>query len=60
MAQCISSLIRNDTVMFEVEAYLKERGAKTKPIENVDNAVLILWVEDTEGNYLAVEQWLNR
>jgi predicted enzyme related to lactoylglutathione lyase len=43
-----------------VEAYLKEKGANTKPIENVENAVLILWVEDTEGNYLAFEQWLNR
>ena len=43
-----------------VEAYLKEKGANTKPIENVEDAVLILWVEDTEGNYLAFEQWLNR
>ena len=43
-----------------VEAYLKKKGARTKPIENTDNVVLILWVEDPEGNYLAVEQWLNR
>ena len=43
-----------------VEAYLKGKGAKIKPIENVDNVVLILWVEDTEGNHFAFEQWLNR
>ena len=43
-----------------VEAYLKNKGARTKPIENTDNVVLILWVEDPEGNYLAIEQWLNR
>jgi predicted enzyme related to lactoylglutathione lyase len=43
-----------------VEAYLKKKGAKTKPIENTDNVVLILWVEDPEGNYLAIEQWLKR
>lgn len=43
-----------------VETALKKKGAKTKPIENTDNVVLILWVEDTEGNYLAIEQWLNR
>ena len=42
------------------EAYLKRKGAKTKPIENTDNVVLILWVEDPEGNHLAIEQWLNR
>ncbi|HSB67429.1 MAG TPA: VOC family protein [Anaerolineales bacterium] len=40
------------------EAYLKAKGARTKPIENVDNVVLVLWVEDPEGNYLAVEQRL--
>ena len=43
-----------------VEAYLKQKGARTKPIENTDNVVLILWVEDSEGNYLAIEQWLKR
>jgi len=43
-----------------VEACLKSRGIKTRPIENVENAVLILWVEDSEGNHLAFEQWLNR
>jgi len=43
-----------------VEAYLKKKGARTKSIENTDNVVLILWVEDSEGNYLAIEQWLNR
>ncbi len=43
-----------------VETYLRNKGVKTRPIENVDNAVLILWVEDTEGNHLAFEQWLDR
>ena len=40
------------------EAYLKSKGAKTLPIQNVDNVVLVLWVVDPEGNYLAVEQRL--
>jgi predicted enzyme related to lactoylglutathione lyase len=43
-----------------VERYMKSKGVKTKPIEKVDEAVLILWVEDCEGNYLAIEQWLDR
>lgn len=43
-----------------VEACLKGKGARTKPIENTDNVVLILWVEDSEGNYLAIEQWIGR
>jgi len=43
-----------------VDEYLRVKGAKTKPIENTDNVVLILWVEDSEGNYLAIEQRLNR
>lgn len=43
----------------EVETCLKNKGARTKPIENTDNIVLILWVEDPEGNYLAIQQWLN-
>lgn len=43
-----------------VEAYLKQKGATTKPIENTDGVVLILWVEDPEGNYLAFEQWIER
>ncbi len=41
-----------------VEAYLKTKGARTMPIENTDNVVLILWVEDPEGNYLAIQQRL--
>jgi hypothetical protein len=40
--------------------YLQGQGVKTKPIENVDNVVLILWVEDSEGNHLAFEQWVKR
>ena len=43
-----------------VETCLKKKGARTKPIENTDNVVLILWVEDPEGNYLAIQQWLNQ
>jgi predicted enzyme related to lactoylglutathione lyase len=39
-----------------IESYLKEKGARTKPIENTDNVVLILWVQDPEGNYLAFQQ----
>ncbi len=38
------------------ETFLKNKGVKTKPIENTHNVVLILWVEDSEGNYLAIEQ----
>ncbi len=41
-----------------VEAYLKSKGVMTHPVENTDNVVLILWVEDSEGNYLAIEQRL--
>lgn len=41
-----------------VEEYLKKKGAKIKPIENVHDVVLILWVEDSEGNLFAFEQWL--
>ena len=51
--------IRTDDI-YPVEAYLKGKGVKTKPIENVDNVVLILWVEDSEGNHFAFEQWLKR
>jgi len=43
-----------------VEEYLKKKGAKIKPIENVHDVVLILWVKDSEGNFFAFEQWLNR
>ncbi|MFB0502602.1 MAG: VOC family protein [Candidatus Bathyarchaeia archaeon] len=39
-----------------VEAYLKGKNVKTKPIENVSDVVLILWIEDSEGNYFAFEQ----
>ncbi len=41
-----------------MKTYLKEKGAKTLPIENTDNVVLILWVQDPEGNYLAIQQRL--
>ncbi len=43
-----------------VEAYLNGKGAKTKPIENTDDVVLILWVEDPEGNSIAIEQRLEQ
>jgi catechol 2,3-dioxygenase-like lactoylglutathione lyase family enzyme len=46
--------------IYAVEAYLWAKGVKTKPVENVDNVVLILWVEDSEGNHFAFEQWLAR
>ncbi|MBN1219937.1 MAG: VOC family protein [Anaerolineae bacterium] len=46
--------------IYAVEAYLQGKGVKTKPVENVDNVVLILWVEDSEGNHFAFEQWLAR
>jgi len=39
-----------------VEAYLKGRNVKTRPVENVSGVVLILWTEDSEGNYFAFEQ----
>lgn len=43
-----------------VETHLKEKGAKVSPIQNTEGVVLILWVEDTEGNFLAIEQWIGR
>ncbi|MBN2085119.1 MAG: VOC family protein [Anaerolineales bacterium] len=43
-----------------VEASLKAKRVKTGPVEDVDGVVRILWVEDTEGNHLAIEQWLRR
>ena len=46
--------------IYTVEAYLKGKGVKIKPVENVDDVVLILWVEDSEGNHFAFEQWLER
>lgn len=46
--------------IYAVEAYLKGKGAKTRPVEKIDDVVLVLWVEDSEGNYFAFEQWLGR
>jgi predicted enzyme related to lactoylglutathione lyase len=46
--------------IYAVEAYMKGRGVKTKPIENVSDVTLILWIEDSEGNYFAFEQWKGR
>lgn len=43
-----------------VEVYLHDKGVKTSPIENIHNVTLILWVEDSEGNHLAFEQWIGR
>jgi predicted enzyme related to lactoylglutathione lyase len=39
-----------------VERYLQQKGVSTKPVETIDNIVLILWIEDSEGNHLAFEQ----
>jgi predicted enzyme related to lactoylglutathione lyase len=46
--------------IYTVEAYLKRKNVKVKPIENVSDVVLILWVEDSEGNYFAFEQRKSR
>ena len=42
-----------------VEAYLITKGVETHR-EKVDDVVSILWVEDSEGNRFAFEQWANR
>jgi len=42
-----------------VEAHLIKKGVKTHR-EKVDDVVSILWVEDSEGNLFAFEQWINR
>ena len=42
-----------------IETYLITKGVKTHR-EKVDDVVLILWVEDSEGNLFAFEQWVNR
>ena len=39
---------------------VKKKDVNTNPIENIHNVVLILWVEDSEGNHFAFEQWINR
>jgi predicted enzyme related to lactoylglutathione lyase len=44
--------------IYAVEADLKNKGATTKPIENTDDVVLILWVVDPDGNHLAIKQRL--
>lgn len=46
--------------IYAVEQYLKRKGVETKSIEEIPDVVLILWVVDSEGNYLAFEQWLGR
>jgi predicted enzyme related to lactoylglutathione lyase len=46
--------------IYAVEAYMKGKGVKTKSIENISDVTLILWIEDSEGNYFAFEQWKNR
>ena len=46
--------------IYAVEAYLQGKGVQTESMENVDDVVLILWVEDCEGNHFAFEQWLAR
>ncbi|MBN1991995.1 MAG: VOC family protein [Anaerolineae bacterium] len=46
--------------VYAVEAYLQGKDVKTGPLEKVDGVVLILWVEDCEGNHFAFEQWLAR
>jgi hypothetical protein len=39
---------------------MKGKGVKTKLIENISDITLILWIEDSEGNYFAFEQWKKR
>jgi catechol 2,3-dioxygenase-like lactoylglutathione lyase family enzyme len=39
-----------------VEDYLKAKHVKARPIENVEDVVLILWLEDPDANHLAFEQ----
>jgi len=46
--------------IYTVEKYLQGKGVRTKPVENIDDVVLILWAEDSEGNHFAFEQWLAR
>ena len=46
--------------IYSVEADLKKKDVNTSPIENIHNVVLILWVEDSEANHFAFEQWINR
>lgn len=46
--------------IYAVEAYLQAKGVQAEPIRNVDDVVLILRVEDSEGNHFAFEQWLAR
>ena len=46
--------------IYAVEACLQGKGVRTKPVENIDDVVLILWAEDSEGNHFAFEQWLAR
>jgi catechol 2,3-dioxygenase-like lactoylglutathione lyase family enzyme len=43
-----------------VETYLTAKRVTLEPIKNVDNVVLILWVEDSEENHFAFEQWVRR
>jgi lactoylglutathione lyase len=42
-----------------VEAALAAKRVRTRR-EEVNGAVRILWVEDSEGNHFAFEEWLNR
>jgi predicted enzyme related to lactoylglutathione lyase len=43
-----------------VDTYLQKKGVKTSPITNIHDVTLVLWVEDSEGNYFAFEQWIGR
>ena len=47
--------LRTDDIT-AVEGYLRQKGVKAGPIEKVQDVVLILWLEDPEGNHLAIEQ----
>lgn len=53
-------LFINVTNIDQVEAYLQEKKAKIEPVFIIPGVVKILWVEDSEGNYFAFEESLNR
>ena len=42
-----------------IETWLVAKGVKVRR-ERVEDVVVILWVEDSEGNHFAFEQWINR
>ena len=53
-------LFINVTNINQIEASLQEKNVKIEPIFIIPGVVKILWVEDSEGNYFAFEESLNR